>query len=147
MDNLMNGTTAAADSAEAENTVSAATELGKFKDVKALIEAYGNLEAEFTRRSQRLKELENASKAEGAPCNRGNASPPSRTQEVYSGADFVRAARESAEVRDAVIGDYLKSIAENKGVAFLSGGSSVSAARRTPQNIREAGELARTYLK
>lgn len=32
--------------------------LGKFKDVDALAKAYGSLQAEFTRRSQRLKELE-----------------------------------------------------------------------------------------
>lgn len=32
--------------------------LGKFKDVDALARAYGSLQAEFTRRSQRLKELE-----------------------------------------------------------------------------------------
>ena len=38
----------------------AATEisLGKFKDVKSLLKAYGNLESEFTRRSIRLRELE-----------------------------------------------------------------------------------------
>ena len=36
----------------------ASTVLGKFKDVNALARAYGALEAEFTRRSQRLKELE-----------------------------------------------------------------------------------------
>ena len=34
------------------------TVLGKFKDVDALARAYGALQAEFTRRSQRLKELE-----------------------------------------------------------------------------------------
>lgn len=34
------------------------TVLGKFKDVDALVKAYGALEAEFTRRSQRIKELE-----------------------------------------------------------------------------------------
>lgn len=38
-----------------ENT---STVLGKFKDVDALARAYGALQAEFTRRSQRLKELE-----------------------------------------------------------------------------------------
>ena len=32
--------------------------LGKFKDVDALLKAYGCLQAEFTRRSQRIKELE-----------------------------------------------------------------------------------------
>ena len=32
--------------------------LGKFQSKEALLKAYNNLEAEFTRRSQRLKELE-----------------------------------------------------------------------------------------
>ena len=36
----------------------ASTVLGKFKDVNALARAYGALQAEFTRRSQRLKALE-----------------------------------------------------------------------------------------
>lgn len=36
----------------------ASAALGKFKDVDALLKAYGCLQAEFTRRSQRLKELE-----------------------------------------------------------------------------------------
>ncbi|MCQ2399825.1 MAG: hypothetical protein MJ072_04905 [Clostridia bacterium] len=31
---------------------------GKFKDLTSLLKSYENLEAEFTRRSQRLKELE-----------------------------------------------------------------------------------------
>ena len=36
------------------------TAFGKFKDANALLEAYESLQAEFTRRSQRLKELEKA---------------------------------------------------------------------------------------
>ena len=36
----------------------ASTALGKFKDADALTKAYGSLQAEFTRRSQRLRELE-----------------------------------------------------------------------------------------
>lgn len=40
------------------NPKDASTDLGKFKDVNALLKAYGSLQAEFTRRSQRLKELE-----------------------------------------------------------------------------------------
>lgn len=54
-------TEVAAHVAEAKNNEgAAATEvsLGKFKDVKSLLKAYGNLESEFTRRSKRLKELE-----------------------------------------------------------------------------------------
>ena len=39
--------------------------LGKFKDVNALLQAYNSLEAEFTRRSQRLKELERTGNTDG----------------------------------------------------------------------------------
>ena len=46
-------------SVESENAVKeVSTVLGKFKDVDALARAYSSLQAEFTRRSQRLKELE-----------------------------------------------------------------------------------------
>lgn len=38
------------------------TALGKFKNPEELLRAYGELEREFTRRSQRLKELENGKK-------------------------------------------------------------------------------------
>jgi hypothetical protein len=66
MDNLIQTLQAEAGAAEAEKeNMNAAEKLGKFKDVKALMEAYTNLEAEFTRRSQRLKELENANKVKG----------------------------------------------------------------------------------
>ena len=44
--------------AQAVETEKGEKALGKFKDVNALLEAYGALEAEFTRRSQRLKALE-----------------------------------------------------------------------------------------
>ena len=43
---------------EAQREQKGSTELGKFKDVNALLQAYTALEAEFTRRSQRLKALE-----------------------------------------------------------------------------------------
>ncbi len=146
MDNLTE-IKATADTAEAEvQKNSAAAELGKFKDVQALIDAYNSLEAEFTRRSQRLKQLE-ASKAQEASAQTENAQTPSPERKDFSGDDFVRAARESAAVKDAVIGDYLKSVAENKGVAFLVGGSAVSAARNKPASISEAGELAKKFLK
>ena len=35
--------------------------LGKFKDVNALLNAYNSLQSEFTKRCQRIKELEGAS--------------------------------------------------------------------------------------
>ena len=41
-----------------DKQVVGSADLGKFKDVSALMQAYQSLQAEFTRRSQRLKELE-----------------------------------------------------------------------------------------
>lgn len=46
---------------ERRNTEGSA-DLGKFKDVNALLQAYHSLQAEFTRRSQRLKRYEEAEK-------------------------------------------------------------------------------------
>lgn len=53
-----------AQTAEAEEG-RGATDLGKFKDVDALMKAYNALQAEFTRRSQRLRALESAADNSG----------------------------------------------------------------------------------
>ncbi len=62
------------------------TVLGKFKDVNALVKAYEALEAEFTRRSQRLKALEKAAENLGG-------------EERKSGASGVEKLRENAAQR------------------------------------------------
>jgi hypothetical protein len=65
-DNLSGNELNTAQIAEAK-IVEGATEkinLGKFKDVGSLLNAYNSLEAEFTRRSQRLKEMEGTKKAD-----------------------------------------------------------------------------------
>ncbi len=41
-----------------ENTIGSNEGYGKFKDAESLLKAYNNLEAEFTKKSQRLKALE-----------------------------------------------------------------------------------------
>ena len=97
-----------ADAAEA-GEMGAAAELGKFKDVKALAEAYRALEAEFTRRSQRLKELEEkqANKEADAPADQTKAaSAEAPSQAASTGAE--RNAQSvspvlSDEIKNAVI--------------------------------------------
>lgn len=54
----------AADTAKAGKKSCAAGAFGKFSSAQALLSAYESLEAEFTRRSQRLKELEEKNKAQ-----------------------------------------------------------------------------------
>lgn len=125
--------TCAADPAEAENN-SAATAYGKFTDAKALYSAYLALEAEFTRRSQRLKELEGGNKAQtdDAPSHAGEASDTGVTL--------------SEEARRAVIEDYLKTVAAGKGAPILAGGVGCPAPKNTPRSVSEAGKLVRQFL-
>ena len=82
MDNLENECPGTANAAEAEKKEVAA-DLGKFKDVKALLDAYNSLEAEFTRRSQRLRELE-SNKAENPPAQAASGEPSAHTQNSAS---------------------------------------------------------------
>ena len=57
-ENVYDGIAQTGESAGAQLSENVLAVLGKFKSVDALARAYGALEAEFTRRSQRLKELE-----------------------------------------------------------------------------------------
>ena len=130
-----------AEPAEAE-VKEAATELGKFKDVKALMEAYSALEAEFTRRSQRLKELE-ANKEQSSPAQAASADTPSRA-EMPSAAESDKL---PDEVKQAVIEEYLNGVCAHRGVPILTGGGAVAAVRRVPSDLQEAGTLAKKYLQ
>lgn len=140
-DNQLRNGQVTAGTAEAERE-NAAAELGKFKDVKALMDAYQALEAEFTRRSQRLKELE-AKKDTEAPAKIGakNVEVPSQEGEKESGAG-VNLSSLGDEVKNAVIEEYLNGVFSKRGVPFVTGGGAVATQRRTPSTLKEAGALA-----
>lgn len=141
-----------ANTAEAEKREEIAAGPKKFKDVQALIDAYTALEAEFTRRSQRLKELE---------ANKEQASPDLSTAQ----AAIAQAASDNApsqeatdkavgeprsltqEEKNAVIKEYLNGVYTNRGVPFVTAGGAVKAARVTPKTLREAANLARNYFE
>ena len=114
---------------------SPAPDLGKFKSVEALVHAYGELEAEFTRRSQRLKALEEAEEARS-----------DQAQDSVIGEEaLLRAVKENEGLRAQIIGEYLSSL---KGVPLLGGtGALVTAPAVAPKTIKEAGALALGYLK
>lgn len=137
LDKIENGT---ADTAGAENENKAAAVPEKFKDVKTLLKAYRDLEAEFTRRSQRLKELECGNKV-SAPLD-AEEKKPSRNSE-----ELIRNALSDREVCDAVIGEYLKSISQAGAVPLTAGGGGISAPRTAPATVKEAGKLAMEFFR
>lgn len=117
----------------AETAGETVPDLGKFKSVDALLRAYGELEAEFTRRSQKLKALEDAAaeKSEEAGAVREN--------------DLYRMVNENEGVRARVLSDYLASL---KGVPLLTNsGVGVTAKEVVPKTFREAGSVALGYLR
>ena len=142
MDNLTDEKRGTADTAQAEEEKEAAAGLGKFKDVKALMNAYASLEAEFTRRSQRLKELEEKSKAEAVHAQQDAA--PSSAQD---GRSLYEQAAGDEEVKNAIIADYLKAVCSGRGAPMATGGVAVPSPKNKPASIKEAGRLARQFLK
>ncbi|MDE6868583.1 MAG: hypothetical protein K2J83_05525 [Clostridia bacterium] len=140
MDNLTQTEKSTADTAEAEKDNAAAV-LGKFKDVQTLMKAYSDLQAEFTRRSQRLSELEKENKAKPVPD--GEKASPSQNDEER----LIGAALSNERVKDAVIADYLKSVSAPKSVPLIVGGGGVAAPRVAPKSVKEAGRLAQEFLK
>lgn len=189
-----------AEAAEAEK-ITAANGLGKFASVGALLTAYKSLEAEFTRRSQRLKELEEGNKARlafadaSSPENtngNGNTGAPAADGEVaadgelsasgetaaaatiyadkggsadikdgggavaekcavaaYAETDYAETGvpRLDESVKNAVIEEYLKSVASGKSVPLIVGGVGSAAPKFAPKTVKEAGALAQAFLK
>ena len=114
--------------------------LGKFKSVDALLHAYGELESEFTRRSQRLKALEEKYEPNGNGQTEQACENGGEADEKLS-----RAVNENEGVRARVLADYLSSL---KGVPLMTGlGTGVVCPPQRPKTISEAGSLALGYFK
>lgn len=62
--------------AAAEESVGEEVSLGKFKDVRSLLKAYGALEAEFTKKCQKIRALEGEMTAYGEKAKEGACAPP-----------------------------------------------------------------------
>ena len=131
---------------------------GKFKSVDALLHAYGELEAEFTRRSQRIKALEeklqgheNAAKevtpAPEKPVQKQDISHDAAlpSQAAHGQEELLRAVLADEEVKARVACDYLRSLRGAPLMGFT--GSSIVAPVKKPTTIAEAGNLALGYLK
>ena len=122
----------------------AAPNLGKFQNVDALMRAYQELEAEFTRRSQRLKALEAAAKQPAQEQGSPATAPETPVAEADSEA-LLRAVRGNEEVCARIVGEYLASLS---GVPLLAGtGAGIVAPVERATTLKQAGALALGYLK
>lgn len=126
MEETNTNTKAASASAETEKEG-----YGKFKDAKSVLEAYDSLQAEFTKRCQRVKELEGKlSEAEKA------IGQPSTEKKVLS-----------EDEKNAVIREYVAEILKNRAEPVMTVGSTVYSPRRTAKTVAEAGAMAKELIK
>lgn len=120
--------TADMDKGEGQSEVS----LGKFKDVGALLNAYNSLQSEFTKRCQKIKELESKiDDKTSVPSNPQAESP--KNQEVD---------------KEKFLKEYLLDIMGKQPSAVImdGAGTSVKAPINRPKTILEAGNLAKNLL-
>lgn len=171
-------TPAAAHAAEAEGERKGASDggvsLGKFKDAASLLKAYESLEAEFTRRSARLKELER--EAESRTRKEGSSDPSAESLAVGEKRDSGEAGgtpsapRKKGEGKEGgsalsgkssvakgesdrqaeerrIIGEYLRGILSAAPPVAFGGGGRIAAPPRRPATLAEAGRLAEVYIE
>lgn len=114
--------------------------LGKFKDVQSLLSAYNSLQAEFTKRCQRIKELEAGAKSVDKVLS-PTENPKSEEPAVNQGI--------TEEDRNAILKDYLKGVvmAKEKAILIDGVGAGIKTPVTKPKTIAEAGALAKELLK
>jgi hypothetical protein len=107
--------------------------LGKFKDVNSLLNAYNSLQSEFTKRCQRIKELESTT-------NKAKPLVEEASSQSTSGATQLD--------KEDVLKEYLIDLERRKSNAIVINGEGVGM--KTPYNkpktIAEASKLARELL-
>ena len=137
-------TAGAAAEAESEAPTNAALPV-KFRSVDALVKAYEALEAEFTRRSQRLRALEQANKA---PRAQGEPSPVP-TACAQEQTPFCEAVMNVPSGQEGAEKPLPSSKEEREAFVPLMthAGAGVMAPAVRPNSFEEAGRLALGYLK
>ena len=119
----------AGNGAEAQKTEVPSGGFGKFKSAEALLSAYNSLEAEFTRRSQRLRELEGR---ENCAQPRGESAP---------------AAEGDAAIEERIERAVERAIAARAPYVMAEGGGYAAAPPQRAKTVEEAGALARELFR
>ena len=113
---------------------------GKFKDAESLLGAYNALEAEFTRRSQRLRELEGRLASDKAKAPEQGGGEQKEKSDEKAQAQIVQKPKD-----DFSNGEKVVEIPPVP-VKVMGGGAPVAMPPRRPKTIAEAGELARNFF-
>ncbi len=127
-----------AEAEKQEGEEKSAVSLGKFKDVEALLNAYNSLQSEFTKRCQKIKELEGKLDAGDK-----TTVPPTENQSATASqvdTTFID--------KDKILKDYLLDVLGKKPSAIIMDGEGVSVKTpvNRPKTIEEAGNLAKNLL-
>lgn len=113
--------------------------LGKFKDAKSLLEAYNSLQSEFTKRCQRIKELEGALK------------PDDKDKVPAENLTAVQNAKQqlTEQEKQEVLKEYLQGVLDKKQKAVLLDGVGlgVKTPVQKPKTISQAGMLAKNIFE
>ena len=135
-------TTASATEVTENNNVAKDSEVsfGKFKDINALLSAYSSLESEFTKRCQKIKELEEKIKT----ADKDNS--PAETNEKSTEDEKTKSI--TKEEKEEILKGYLKEILSSKSRAIVLDeiGTGVKSPTNRPKTIEQAGELAKEFL-
>ena len=121
-----------------ETETGASVSLGKFKDVNALLNAYNSLQSEFTKRCQRIKELE-AEKSAAVD----KSIPTEKSGETENRVSGI-----TDEDKENFLKGYLKEImgARSKAIVMDGFGAGVKTPVNKPRTVEEAGVLAKEML-
>lgn len=123
----------------------------KFKDVNALARAYGALEAEFTRRSQRLKELERKMEEEqkvssGDLSNGGAEKASSREETTASGAEKPDGAEEKVGFGSENLENAVQSTESGDGEELVGIGRSSNVRNTAEDQVSGQGYGESAFL-
>ena len=116
-----------------------AVSLGKFKDVKALLNAYNSLHAEFTKRCQRISELEAKNSS-----NEEQFLKVAQKEKV----EVINEREISEQEKNEIVKEYLKNLLTTKTKAIIMDGQGVGVAtpNERPKTLEQAGQLAKEIL-
>ena len=115
---------------------------GKFGTPEALLKAYNELEKEFTRKSQRLKEAEREIARQSAPHRPDEEQWRAEVEGFF--ATFPAAERFAPEIAGELKSD--PALAEEKDCRYIALVRVLAAAHRTPEQLVADGQFLKDYV-